>query len=170
MTTVDSLRDLVWDGKLSADMSRRYYSYMADRYQRVDQWGKVIVAVFSSTSAIAGWTLWQTPGVSWIWALASGVAAVLAIALPIFDPAKSLKAALKLDIGWSAAFRDYELLWAQIEDLDEPKVLAALKDLRAGDEKLDELESGLAKNQGLADRVEAEVRDFYRKLAARNGG
>lgn len=52
---------------------------LAQKWQRVDEVVKVIVAVTASGSAVASWAIWQQPGLGLLWAILSGVAALAAI-------------------------------------------------------------------------------------------
>lgn len=170
MAVDSSIRGLAWDSLLSADLNQRYFAALADRNRNLDRWGKFAVAAFSSTSALASWAIWKEPGAAWVWPLLSGIAAIVAIALPIFDPAKSMKAASGLGGAWFSVFKDYELLWARIDRLDEEKAQASLKKLGDEEKRLAELQSGLSVNRSLARQCEAKVRDYYDALNARNGG
>jgi hypothetical protein len=52
---------------------------LAQKWQRVDEVVKVIVAVTASGSAVASWAIWQKPGLQMLWAILSGIAALAAI-------------------------------------------------------------------------------------------
>lgn len=170
MAVNSSTRDLAWDSLLSADLNHRYFAGLADRSRKFDRWGKFAVAGFSSTSALASWAIWNESGVTWVWPVLSGLAAVVALALPVFDPAKSMKAASGLAGAWFSVFKDYELLWTQIDDIEEAKAHSALKELGDEEKRLAELESGLSEKRALAQKCESEVRRYYDALIARSGG
>ena len=165
-----NIRDLVWNSMLTADLNQRYFAKLSDLHRRNDRWAKFSVAAFSSGSALASWALWKQPGVTWIWPVLSGIAAVLAIALPIFDPAKSLKAAGGLAGAWFSVFKDYELLWVRVDKLEESKLFSSLEKMGTEEKRLTELESGLSVNKRLAQKCEDEVRRVHSAQATRTGG
>lgn len=154
-------RKHVWESMLVADMNRRYYQSLTDRYRRLDFWAKVLIAVTSS-AAVSGWAVWSHPGVDWIWKLASAVAAVVAIALPLADPAKSLRIASELAGEWFAVLREYELLWARIDDTSDALVDETCRPLAEQEKKLSELEAALSINKRIAQQSE----DAMRKVRA----
>jgi hypothetical protein len=164
-----AVRTLVWDSLLSADLNQRYSDQLAGRYQRIDRWGKFVVAALSSSSALASWAIWGKPGMEWAWPVMSGAAAIVALALPIFDPAKSMKTASALAGGWFGVFKEYELLWAQIGDLSDAKAHAACKTIGDEEKRLSGLEAP-PMNRALARRCEEEVRAYYAALESRTGG
>lgn len=170
MPVASSVRELAWDSLLSADLNQRYFAKLGDMHRHRDRWGKFVVAAFGSGSALAGWALWEQTGLEWMWPVLTGVAAVVAIALPIFDPAKTLKSSSTLAGAWFGIFKEYELLWAQIDKLDEPEVVKRLTKSVDEEKRLSEIESGLSKDRRLAREAESEVRGFYEALAFRNGG
>lgn len=105
------VRRLIWDSMLSADLNQRYFRALASLYQRQDRAAKIVVAIATS-AAVSGWWLWGTAGFDWVWQTFSVLAAAVAIALPIWDPARSMKTASALSASWFAVMREYELLWA----------------------------------------------------------
>jgi hypothetical protein len=54
-------------------------SALVNRWSGIDSLVKILVALTASGSAIAGWTIWNTPTGKVIWAIASGIAAALSI-------------------------------------------------------------------------------------------
>ncbi len=54
-------------------------SAVADRWQRIDLVTSILVAVTASSSAIAGWALWQREGWRTVWLLLAGVTTLLSI-------------------------------------------------------------------------------------------
>jgi hypothetical protein len=52
---------------------------MIGRLSAIDDITKVLVAATASGSAIAGWAVWEHPGSKIIWAICSGVAALLSV-------------------------------------------------------------------------------------------
>ena len=52
---------------------------LADRWLRADTVINILVAVTASSSAIAGWALWQQPGGNRIWLIIAGLVSILSI-------------------------------------------------------------------------------------------
>ncbi len=52
---------------------------LLERWERFDDATKVLVALTASGSAIAGWTLWNEPGLKYVWATLAGSAAVMSV-------------------------------------------------------------------------------------------
>ncbi len=77
------LRDLVWssthylwyDSKYNTELASR----MVDRLKLIDDVTKVLVALTATGSAVAGWRVWQSGGLAFVWAMLAGAAAVLSI-------------------------------------------------------------------------------------------
>ena len=157
MDAGSELRHLIWDLMLTADLNGRYYGYLATRYRSADHWAKVFVAITSST-AVSGWALWGTPGLDWIWKAASAAATLVAIALPIFDPANSMKTASRLTGAWYSILSDYSLLWTQVDEASESLVRKRCQAIMAEERPLAELEATLPKHRRLILHCEAEVR------------
>ena len=111
------ISQLIWDSRLTAERNYQYYAEYANLYQRWDRGAKIFVAIASST-AVAGWTVWSTPGLSWIWPGSSALAALVALAQSILDPTKSIKTASQLTSGWFSIHRKYDLLWAGVRTLN----------------------------------------------------
>lgn len=151
------VRHLIWDSMLSADLNYRYFSGLAARFQNWDRFAKILVAVTSST-VVSGWAIWGKPGIDWIWHSASALACIVSLALPIFDPSNSMKAASRLTGTWFSIFKDYELLWTRVDALDESEAQKLCGAIQEEEKRLVELESTLNNHRGLARRCEDEVR------------
>jgi len=157
------LRQLIWESMLSADLSYRYYRALADSLQRSDKAAKITVAITSS-AAVAGWAIWTTPGFNWLWQVASGVAAIVAVALPIVDPAGLLKMASQLAGGWFSVFRDCQLLWADVDSTSEPQLYERYERIVAEEKRLSEMEIGLTIRRRLLHACEQDVRRYYEEV------
>jgi hypothetical protein len=76
-------RDQLWDVVYETWYDSYYEELLADalitRWLRLDEFTKVVVALTSSGSAVAGFALWKTPDLTWLWPTLGGVSAVLAI-------------------------------------------------------------------------------------------
>lgn len=150
------VRLLIWESMLGADLNRRYLAALATRFQSEDRRAKIVIAAASST-AVSGWALWGQPGLNWIWQFFSVTAALVAIALPIWNPAASLKTSSTLSGSWYSIMRDYERLWAQEEHIAEKDALDACKVIQAAEGPLVEQETALPLRGRLARRCQDEV-------------
>jgi hypothetical protein len=76
-------RDELWTASFDTFYDSAYGEAMADnlinRWQRVDEVTRVLVAITASTSAVSGWALWSKPESHIFWLVISGIAALLAI-------------------------------------------------------------------------------------------
>jgi len=156
MDAGSKVRRLIWDSMLSADLNRRYFAALASRLRRQDMCAKVVVAAAAS-AAVSGWALWGTPGLDWVWESFSALAAIVAVALPICDPAKSMKTASTLSASWFAVMRDYELLWTKVDDLSETDGRSECQTMVTTEKALAEPETTLRQRRSLARRCEREV-------------
>jgi hypothetical protein len=141
---------------LTADFKHRCFATLAARCQRQDRSAKIFVGVMSSAT-VSGWWLWGAPGINWIWQTASVLAAAFAIALPIWNPAGSLKTASSLCVSWFSLKRDYELLWTSVDDLTDEEGRARCKALMAEEKPLAEREPSLLTSGRLARDCQIQV-------------
>jgi hypothetical protein len=157
MDETSKIRRLIWESMLSADLNCRYFSQLVGRFQGGDRWSKIFVAATSST-VVSGWAIWGRPGLDWIWQGASGLAALVALALPIWDPANSMKVAAKLAGAWFSILKDYELLWTRVDELTEAQARELCERIQAEEKRVADLEPLLRENRRLARQCEEAVR------------
>jgi hypothetical protein len=83
-----------WKAYYSAYYSHLLADLVAGRWQTLDQISKLLVALFSTGSAVAGWSFWTQNGNGKIaWAVCAGIATVLSIvqsALGVSDRLKTM--------------------------------------------------------------------------------
>lgn len=163
------LRTHVWESMLVADMNYRYYLSLTAWHRGIDRAAKVLIALTSSAT-VSGWAIWGRPGLDWIWKLTSAAAAITAVALPVFDPAKSMRTASELAGSWFAVMRDYEMLWAEVDDAAEDKVRDKCSILATEEKRLSQLESSLSVNKRIADRSETAMRKARASHVWADGG
>ena len=88
-------RDELWNAIFETYYDALYNEILADkliaRWQIVDEFTKVIVALTASGSAIAGWSLWAQPGYQGLWECLAARAAVLSIVHASLSVAERLK-------------------------------------------------------------------------------
>ncbi len=113
----DSIRQVIWEAALDADLNLRYWDHLSRRYSAWDKYAKIFLAIMSS-STVAGWGIWNEINILWtdlsLWKGLSAISAVTAIALPILDWQRKIGEVSNLKGKWSRISRAYENLW---EDL-----------------------------------------------------
>jgi hypothetical protein len=87
-------RDEVWNATWKAYYETYYQELLAEkivlRWQRFDEFSKVLIALTASTSALSGWSLWNQPNFKILWALFAAIGAILAIIHKSFDVSHKL--------------------------------------------------------------------------------
>lgn len=156
MTENSRLGRLVWDSMLTADLNLRYFNEMASRYQSWDKYSKILVAITSS-AAVSGWAFWGTPGVDWIWMVASGLATVVAIVNPIMDPIGIMKAASQLVGEWASILREYDLLWSQVDTLSVQEIRGIYQSIAAKEVPLHGLGVAIPRKREIIDRCTRDI-------------
>lgn len=128
----NSLRNLLWESMLDADMNERYWGALGRRYSGREKYAKVFLAVFSSTSAIASWSIWTNYPA--IWKVLLSLSALVAIALPILNYSGTAEKAVDQKSKWAKLLSENEILWAKLEkdpDLDVEREFRSIKDAMA---------------------------------------
>lgn len=165
MALSSQMRREVWNSMLSADLNYRYHRALADSLQKQDKAAKITVAITSS-AAVASWAIWTMPGFNWVWQVASGAAALIAVALPIVDPARLLKTASQLAGGWFSVLRDCQLLWADVESTTGLHLEQRYERIVAEEKRLTEMETGVPDCRRLMHACEEDVRRYYEEVTA----
>ncbi len=152
--TRTATRDWLWSHLLDADLNRRYWRCLAERYKKFDQSARILLALVSS-GVVAAWTIWnQYPAV---WQALSAVSAVVAIALPILNFPSSVEIASDLHGRWTELYAEYERLWVTLQDgmgeLTEAQMRALLEKENNNASK----EATMPTNKRLAAQCQAEV-------------
>ncbi len=111
-------RSIVWEELYAANVRARYFSTLAGRLKNRERWLAVSVAVLSSGAA--GALFAQVPVLPLILSLMTALAGAI-LATFKFDKGTAMGATLSRQ--WAEIASEYEILWAQIEDLDEEVVL-----------------------------------------------
>ena len=113
----DSIRQVIWEAVLDADLNLRYWDHLSRRYSTWDKYTKILLA-FTSSSSVASWSIWSEINILWIdislWKVLSAVSAAVAVALPFLNWQKKIGDMSNLRGKWSRISRAYENLW---EDL-----------------------------------------------------
>ena len=120
-------KNFLWRSLLDADQNARYWRSMTLRYVRRERAAKIFLAIVSSAT-VAGWGFWRE--VAWVWQGLSILAALISVALPIFDVPRHVESMVELYEKWCQLLNDYEEVWtvrASISDADVQETIRKLK-------------------------------------------
>jgi len=124
-----TIRRIVWEEMLYADMRANYFAELVRMYQKRDKWLRVAVlltssgAVATALAEVAAWIKLATPilvAAGSFWLLMNQYAAFA-------------RDAADLHSGWSGLAKDYERLW---NHLDEPEAEATYNQIYERGESL----------------------------------
>ncbi|HXY79686.1 MAG TPA: hypothetical protein VEI08_03525 [Candidatus Bathyarchaeia archaeon] len=158
-------RDEIWNAAFDTYYDAFYEEICADklinRWQKLDETSKVLVALTASTSAVAGWALWTEPHFKPLWSGIAGIAALLTILHAslsvsgrIKDQAeiKRLFASLRIDLE---TFRYRMRFDPSFSIPDFTKEFSAYRDRYSSNMQL--LRNDVARTKGLQERSQAQV-------------
>lgn len=100
----------VYDQLRTVRLNEKYYGVRLQKYERINFWSEIIVALASSSSAIAGFAFWSTTTGSEIWKGLLVVSALIATSKPLLNLTKKIKAYEELLLA-------YRLLCHDLKDL-----------------------------------------------------
>ena len=83
--------------------SRMSEMYYADRVKSLQRWTlalQVLIALFATSSPIAGWAFWSKANAKTFWAVFAGTAAVISVVSPFLKLDDKLKTATELATGY----------------------------------------------------------------------
>lgn len=150
------MRSAIWKSMLDADMNARYWKYLVNRYSKRDKGLKIFLAVMTS-GTVAGWGLWEA--LPWLWKTLSSISALVAISLPILNYQKSIEQMSSLSGKWGELRIEYEDLWLQVKNHNEPKTLErTFKKFRKIESTLQEKETKLPDDKDLLVECFEEVK------------
>lgn len=88
-------RDELWEACFETYYDCFFQELLADglinKWQRLDESTKILVALTASGSAVSGWALWTEPHFRVLWAVVAGVTAILSIGHPTLNVPGRLK-------------------------------------------------------------------------------
>ena len=88
---INTLYNKVFDTYYDCHFEEIIADKLVYRWQFFDQMSKLLVALTTSGSAVAGWALWSQPGLRPIWAVLAGSAGVLSIVHAVLAVSSTLK-------------------------------------------------------------------------------
>jgi hypothetical protein len=104
----DELWKAVYDTWYLAAYNEQIAEALVARWQRVDDWTKVLTAITASGSAIAGWALWNEAGFKTLWVVIAGIGAVASIVGSALGTPSRLK-------DWGDSKREFTVLKLDLE-------------------------------------------------------
>lgn len=141
-------RKQVWDGMLTADLNQRYWGYLVRRFNQYDRSVKIFVALFSTGSAVASWTIWQHHPLTW--QVVSGSAAVVAIIAPFLKYPEDAGKSAALKGKWARIMTQYERLWNGLDGQAAAAVQGQLDRICERELEVSNDEAGLPDDRKLA--------------------
>jgi hypothetical protein len=128
-------RVALWNAMLDADLNVCYWSFLSDKYSRIDKTCRVIVAVSASTT-VAAWGFWADFPI--LWKILSGLACLTSVITPIVWPADQVRRMNGLIGSWKQIAKDYELLWDRDDELLTSGTWESFKKAKEQQSKIDE--------------------------------
>jgi len=122
-----------WQSLLDADQNSRYWRAMTLRFVRRERTAKIFLAIVSSAT-VAGWGFWREA--SWVWQGLSILAALISVALPIFDVPRHVEAMVELHEKWFQLLTEYEEIWALRASITDAETQEKIKKLKGTEVEL----------------------------------
>lgn len=104
----------IYDRMRSACLNRKYYGHKLHRYDQLDFWSDLLIALGTS-AAVAAWTLWHIPGGINPWTLLAGIASIAALIKPLLGVSKKIQILAKLHSGYIRLYHDLHSLVEEIK-------------------------------------------------------
>nr|VFK40963.1 MAG: hypothetical protein BECKSD772F_GA0070984_10819 [Candidatus Kentron sp. SD]VFK46721.1 MAG: hypothetical protein BECKSD772E_GA0070983_10799 [Candidatus Kentron sp. SD] len=150
------IKKAIWRSMLDADMSARYWKYLAHGYMMRDKGLRVGLAALA-TGTVGVWFKWEE--IEALWKTLSAASAVIAIALPYIDYPRKIEEMSALAGAWGKLRMDYEDLWGEVgKDSDSPSVEKNYRKLRDVGAMLQEKEIILPHKRALLEKCQREVK------------
>ena len=111
MSAESELRKAVWHSMLRSQMNALYWQKRGYRFYNCERIAQFFLLATSS-SAVAGWGIWIE--VELAWKMLSGLAALMAIALPLLDWSKHVKNCADLYGRYMQLTNGHDKLWRQV--------------------------------------------------------
>lgn len=144
----------IWESLLDADMNKRYWGYMARRYQKREQVATIFLAATSSTT-VATWAVWKS--IEWVWQTLSVVAAIISVALPILNYPRQIEPMVELTTKWGVIQLSYKNLWLSLGLMPDTEALEEFKKIRGQESELISTEARLPYDKRLLRKCQDEV-------------
>nr|VFK24472.1 MAG: hypothetical protein BECKMB1821G_GA0114241_100856 [Candidatus Kentron sp. MB]VFK30717.1 MAG: hypothetical protein BECKMB1821I_GA0114274_101731 [Candidatus Kentron sp. MB]VFK75336.1 MAG: hypothetical protein BECKMB1821H_GA0114242_102011 [Candidatus Kentron sp. MB] len=146
----------IWRSMLDADMSARYWKYLAHRYMARDKRLRIGLAALA-TGTVGVWFKWEE--VALLWKTLSSASAIIAITLPYLDYPRKIEDMSALAGAWGKLRMDYEDLWSKVgKNSDWPLLEEDYRRLRETEALLQEKEVNLPNKGALLKECQNEVK------------
>ncbi len=122
--TSKRIQDIVWEELYAAEVRARYFAKLAGRLKSRERWMALALAVLSLGTV--GTIVAKQPDAALLLSLTTLVLSAV-LATFKFDKGKALGATLGRQ--WTEIAAEYEILWAQLAELEEEEVLTRHRDL-----------------------------------------
>ncbi len=144
------LRQAIWDARVLAHASHRYFAEVGDRYKRLAQWLEGLQLLLSSGAAAAIIAKW--PQVSLVVGLA---AAFASIGQTVLTPGVKAIGAAGAGRYWQLRSKQWDLVWLELNEGDGQIDLERYKREHALDVEFEEPD--LPYNRKISARVQEEA-------------
>jgi len=158
-------RDEIWNAAFDTYYEAYYEEFCADnlinRWQKLDEITKVLVALTASGSAVSGWALWKETQYRPLWPALAGVAAVLAIVNASLHVSERIKdssemkrlfTSLRIDLE---TFRYRMRLDPNFSIADFTKEFSAFRDRYSSN--MQHLKNDFARTKGMQEKSQSQV-------------
>ena len=151
----------IYDEFRTARLNVKYYAALLRKYQQLNFWLELTLAISAPTSAVAGLWFWQTEVGTVIWHIFGAIAAVVAVAKPLLGISDKL-ARLEAILGGYKSL-DYDFHYLTIRIKQEQKYDEAMQqdfyDLLRKEGELIKMSKIEADNKKLSNICQQEVLD-----------
>jgi len=118
MSILSSFLSELYDQYRTAMLNRIYYGARLANFKRWNLAHEIAIAIGTS-SALAAWAIWQTDTGVKVWAIITGLAAILSILKPILQISKQIERYSKLFAGHGDVLFDLEALIIKVRNTKE---------------------------------------------------
>jgi hypothetical protein len=105
----------IYNAYRNALLNRKYYGCQLDLYRKLNRTTDVILAIFTPTTAVAGWAVWKTETGATLWAWIAGGTAILALLKPFLDWPKDIDRYSRLHAEHTVLYYTFKQLVEDIE-------------------------------------------------------
>jgi len=119
----------IWEAKLDADMNHRYFMAIHERFREREKRSRIALGLMTS-GTVATWSFWNAGYGEVLWKVLSALAAAWSVISPLLNWSKRAESAFKLKVAYQVVLSDYELLWLQLDKLDEKSVLKRIESIQ----------------------------------------
>lgn len=168
-------RDSIWNNIFNVFYDSYFYEMLSDeiikKWSFIDEITKILVAVTTSGSAIAGWTLWNKEGWQYGWIILAGISALLSVVHATLNVTSRIK-------EWTENKRSFSSLRIECEtnrgemsmnfSFDMQKHIQFYKDkMKTYGELYSKLPNDILINKKIKNRIQQELNNSIQTLLAK---